>query len=893
MEKNGFVRKAVCRSGALAAAFMLVGAIVAPSGAEGQVGSVSGRITDEEGAPLAGANVALVEARRGAVSRTNGDYAVDSVAAGSYTIEARLIGYRAQRQLIAVNAGERTTLDFKLKADPLKLEGVVVTGTQTPRIKLQASQAVSILTAKDLTQASPRSTTEILRYVPGFTRVESSGGEVNENISMRGILGVEYVMFMEDGLPVFPTMHTFFMNADNLFRVDENVERVEVVRGGSSALFGSNTPGAIVNFINKTGGAEIAGELKATAGTEGLARNDLNFGGPLGDRWRFNLGGFYRYDHGIRDPGYPGIRGGQFKGSVTRLLDSGYLRLSTKLIDDHNQFILPLPFVDPGHPRYVSGFSDYGAMNTNEGLDVRVPIPTGELELPLDDGLRTKGSWLTADLGLDFAQGWKLQNGAQLMQDEQGWNAILPFDVMPAGAFAQQELIRLARAGLIDSTTASYRLYYTNHFTDFGGHAAFDTPNGLVSTGGEWHVEKPLTAFQDQLQIKKAADFGTLALGLYFANYTQTNRWFFTDILTDVRDNPRFVDLVITDGTKTIDVTKNGFRNFLSNYVNGTGQSTIVSGVLGSELKLHDRLRADVGARWEYDDFVQTSENTTTIDLDGNPNTPYDRETWGDGTFRHFSRNLDDWAASVGLNYKVTDQLALYALGSRAYKMPALDEFLVAGAQQAVELFEPRRTRMVEGGVKYFPERFGFTVNGFYGVLKNIVGQGAVVDTTTGRITWVIRTSPENVSYGAEIELSARVVKGLSLLGNATLLKAELGKGAGADIGSWINGVPALIGNLAATYSTARVGLLADLHYVGKRYSDFATGTRLPWYAYSNFGASYRFPGAGLSAAVDLLNAFQSRGLEEGNPRLTGARPVFLARPILPRRVTASVRLDF
>src|SRR5207245_8886457 len=127
-----------------------------------------------------------------------------------------------------------------------------VTGTQTPRIKLQGSQAVSILTAKDLTQAAPRSTTEILRYVPGFTRVESSGGEVNENISMRGILGVEYVMFMEDGLPVFPTMHTFFMNADNLFRVDENVERVEVVRGGSSSLYGSNTPGAIVNLINKT-----------------------------------------------------------------------------------------------------------------------------------------------------------------------------------------------------------------------------------------------------------------------------------------------------------------------------------------------------------------------------------------------------------------------------------------------------------------------------------------------------------------------------------------------------------------------------------------------------------------------------------------------------------------
>src|SRR5690606_36016472 len=135
---------------------------------------------------------------------------------------------------------------------------------------------ISTLTPRQLEQVNPRSTTEQLRYVPGFTRVESSGGEVNENISVRGILGVEYVMFMEDGLPVFPTMHTFFMNADNLFRMDENIRSIEVVRGGNSALFGSNTPGAIINYINKTGGPTFAGIIKLSGATEGLARYDFN-----------------------------------------------------------------------------------------------------------------------------------------------------------------------------------------------------------------------------------------------------------------------------------------------------------------------------------------------------------------------------------------------------------------------------------------------------------------------------------------------------------------------------------------------------------------------------------------------------------------------------------------
>ena len=65
----------------------------------------------------------------------------------------------------------------------------------------------------------------------------------------------------------------------------------------------------------------------------------------------------------------------------------------------------------------------------------------------------------------------------------------------------------------------------------------------------------------------------SLSFGGYFANYTQDNRWFFTDILTDVRDNPRFLDLVVTPagGGAPVDVTKNGFRKFISNYVNGSG----------------------------------------------------------------------------------------------------------------------------------------------------------------------------------------------------------------------------------------------------------------------------------------------------------------------------------
>jgi outer membrane receptor protein involved in Fe transport len=777
---------------------------------------------------------------------------------------------------------------------------MVVTGTQSPRMNLDASVAVTTLTASEVDAAAPRSTTEMLRYVPGFTRVESSGGEVNENISMRGILGVEYVAFLEDGMPVFPTMHTFFMNADNLFRFDTNIDRMEIVRGGSSPLFGSNTPGAIVNFINKTGGEVFGGTMRATAATKGLARYDLNINGPVGNDWRFNAGGFYRYDHGVRDPGFPGIRGGQLKASLTRLLDKGSLRFSVKHIDDRNQFILPLPFTDPANPDYVQGFSNYGAMNTPEGLDLRINTPGNDLVLPLDNGLKTQATWFTADVSLDLSPEWRFQNTAQVMQNAQEWNAILPFNLYSPAEY-------LATLGFPAGSTA--QLFYTNHFDATGARLPFDTPNNLVAPGGEWHVEKPLTAVQNQLSLRRSFGPHSLSIGGYLANYTQDNRWFFTDILTDVRDNPRFLDVVVTPagGGAPVNVTKNGFSKFISNYVNGSGSATVVSGVVGGELQLTQRLRADLGVRGEYNTYQQNSENSSPVDMDANPATKYDNITYGNNSFRHFSRDITDWSASLGLNYRVNENLSVYGSGARGYKMPALDEFLNASAQEQVDLFDARDVKSVELGAKYAAGGVGLTINGFYTNLKNLIGQGAVV--IGGQTQWRITTDPENRSFGAEVEAFVSPTQGLNLIGSATVLDAALGAGApdtmnnGAPLVSkLLGGVPTVIGNLAAVYapqSTAGLQFKADWHFVGSRYTErpqerFA-GTKLPSYNYFNLGAGFAIPAAGVRVNLDLLNAFQGKGLEEGNPRLisTGGSPIFLARPLLPRRLQASVEYDF
>jgi iron complex outermembrane recepter protein len=888
----------------LAFAFLVLACIARPSliAAQdtGQTGTIAGKVVDDRGGTVSGAQVFLTRPAIGTQTRADGGYVLTRVPVGPQLLRVRMLGFRPDSASVTIAAGQRASQDFTLTRDPLQLQALVVTGTQSPRMNLDASVAVTTLTASEVQVAAPRSTTEMLRYVPGFTRVESSGGEVNENYAIRGIFGIDFVAFLEDGMPVFPTMHQSFMNADNLFRFDANIDRMEVVRGGSSPLFGSNTPGAIVNFINKTGGDVFSGTMRAAGATKGLARYDLNMNGPFGDDWRFSLGGFYRYDHGVRDPGFPGIRGGQLKGNVTRLLDNGYLRFSVKHIDDRNQFILPLPFEDPANPDFVAGLSDYASMSTPEGLDLRVPTPIGDLTLPLDNGLKTKATWFTADASFDLTDDWHLQNTAQVMQNDQEWNGIVPTNALTP----QDYVTGPTTAGALGFPAGStFQYTFTNHFGPTGAPLPFDTPNNLVAPGGQWHVEKPMSAIQDQLQLRRSFGKHSLSIGGYFANYTEDNHWNFTQILTDVRDIPRFLDLVVTPpGGAPRNVTKNGFRNFLNEYHNGSGQATAISGVVGGEIQLLDRLRADLGVRVEYNTFVQNSENVSTFDLDGDTTTTFDKEQFGNNSFRHFNRSITDWSSSLGLNYRLNQSVSIYASGARGYKMPALDEFLNATAQSQVDLFDSREVQAGELGVKYASGRVGVTLNGFYTKLKNIVGQGLENDPATSGTIWVIRPSPDQRSYGAELEAFVSPVEGLQVFGSGTLIKAELGGGIDSLVGRELAVVPRTIGNLAAIYSPQRAGGLqfkADVHWVGSRFTEGPltriVDTKLPSYAYANFGAGIALPNAGARINVDLLNAFQSKGLEEGNPRLVavGGSPIFLARPLLPRRVQASIEYDF
>src|SRR5207244_11597616 len=138
--------------------------------------------------------------------------------------------------------------------------------------------------------------------------------------------------------------------------------------------------------------------------------------------------------------------------------------------------------------------------------------------------------------------------------------------------------------------------------------------------------------------------------------------------------------------------------------------------------------------------------------------TLYDQDVAAQhAAYRHLRRSIGDWAASMGLSYALADRTSVYARGSRAYKMPALDEFLNASAQQQVNLLGSRRNWTGEIGVKHASRNFGVTLDGFYTILKDIVSQGLVLDPITGQSIWIIQANPSVSSYGLELEGSGHL----------------------------------------------------------------------------------------------------------------------------------------
>ncbi|MGE5430203.1 MAG: TonB-dependent receptor [Syntrophomonadaceae bacterium] len=211
-----------------------------------QTGTIYGRITDGKGASLAGANVVVLGTTIGASTDTSGRYILSGLKSGTYRIEISMIGYMKSISHEVEVGRTPVELNFSLEETAIQSKQVIVTASKYEQQLSELPVSASILSSSDITDRNLISLDYALRYVPG----------VNMNydqVSIRGSSGYSRgagtrVLVAMDGIPLY-TGDT----GEIIYEIIPvtQIERVEIIKGAASSLYGSTAIGGVINVITR------------------------------------------------------------------------------------------------------------------------------------------------------------------------------------------------------------------------------------------------------------------------------------------------------------------------------------------------------------------------------------------------------------------------------------------------------------------------------------------------------------------------------------------------------------------------------------------------------------------------------------------------------------------
>ena len=238
---------------------------------------VFGTVRGNDSVALYGAVVALKE-NIGVVSSTaiDGSYKLHIPDNKAYTIEIIYYGYKKKNYNLQEN--ESGIIDFVMEKDIYNLEQVVITGTRTPKLLKDVPIVTKVISHDDIILQNATDIRDILQSeLPGIEFTYSMNQQVSLNMSG---FGGNSVLFLIDGER---------LAGETLDNVDysrlsmDNIDRVEIVKGAASSLYGSNAVGGVVNLITREPKERWKLNLNAHYGSH----NNQRYGGSVG----FNLGG--------------------------------------------------------------------------------------------------------------------------------------------------------------------------------------------------------------------------------------------------------------------------------------------------------------------------------------------------------------------------------------------------------------------------------------------------------------------------------------------------------------------------------------------------------------------------------------------------------------------------
>lgn len=359
--------------------------------------TVSGIVRDVTGLPLRNATVAITTDSGESVATTltddAGKYAIDRVPVGRYVAVVASAGFASQSRHFAIDASS-LTLDFVLTVDVLKQTVTVSaqspdsfhTHTATSALRtdvplMDVPQAISIVPAEILQQQDIREVGEVARTVSGMGRAIGYSPSADK--------------FMIRGLLIDYTLKNGFKNSSVLSFSDmANVERIEVLKGPSSLLYGRIEPGGVVNIVTKQPLAVRHEYADLTVGRYGVGRGVFDVTGPLGDSARVS----YRL-----------VAAGEHDGSHRQFVSTtnGVLAPSLSLkISDRTTLTVE------GEALRTSGTPDAGLPASQLSFSLPINLSVGER----DDTIRNQNLRAAYYLTHRFNDRWSLTNASSVLR---------------------------------------------------------------------------------------------------------------------------------------------------------------------------------------------------------------------------------------------------------------------------------------------------------------------------------------------------------------------------------------------------------------------------------------------------------------------------------------------
>src|SRR5690349_2901042 len=277
------------RISVVATSAVLVASIAPSALAQQRLGAVHGRITGVAG-PVIGARVSIDIPPRVAVTDDRGNYTLRGIPAGGYEIVVTALGYKPSRRAVDVTANESTTLDVSLEQGSLMLSSVVTTATRTPTEASKVATTVNVLTPYQIRTSPARESQDLLREIPGveLPRTSSLVGGTAQIVSIRGVdEGRTAVLF--DGFPINDAWGEWI----DWGRVPKGMlDRVEVVEGGTSSLYGNGAMGGVISFFSRPL-APGAVDMMVEGGSRDIRHGYASAGVPIFGAFTANVSGDY------------------------------------------------------------------------------------------------------------------------------------------------------------------------------------------------------------------------------------------------------------------------------------------------------------------------------------------------------------------------------------------------------------------------------------------------------------------------------------------------------------------------------------------------------------------------------------------------------------------------